>query len=337
MKMTKKLISLALAAMLLLCLAVPAMADDSDFIISSNYLAIYKGPGGDIVIPEGVTYIGYLGAPICDSTNRDKVTGVTIPEGVIWIQGCAFQGCTNLVRVSIPSSVTKIQFGAFQDCTSLKSITIPASVTTLENDTFLGCTSLTDVYFEGTQEQWAAIEQKNISLGLTRPIFDEGSNPTIHYNGAESGAPAQTEPAQSGNAMPTNDQLTVNGALQAPTVYKIGGSNFFKIRDLAAMLNGTEKQFDVGYDGALRSVTLTTGKGYAQQPGDMGGAAADSAAAEPSNDSIYVDGQKIDVTVYKIGGCNFFMLRDIGRALGFYVGWTREDGVFIDTSKPYSD
>ncbi len=68
-----------------------------------------------------------------------------------------------------------------------------------------------------------------------------------------------------------------------------------------------------------------------------GAATGRNQTATPSNDSIYIDGQKIDVTVYKIGGSNYFMLRDLGKALDFYVGWTREDGVFIDTGKPYSE
>ena len=45
----------------------------------------------------------------------------------------------------------------------------------------------------------------------------------------------------------------------------------------------------------------------------------------------------MDAQVYKIGGSNYFKLRDLGKALNFYVGWSREQGMFIDTSKPYSE
>ena len=55
--------------------------------------------------------------------------------------------------------------------------------------------------------------------------------------------------AETVTASPTNDKLTVDGVERNPTVYKIGDSNYFKIRDLAAVLNGTGKQFSVGYDG----------------------------------------------------------------------------------------
>ena len=149
--------------------------------------------------------------------------------------------------------------------------------------------------------------------------------------------PAQPEQPAGATASPTNDKLAVNGAAQNPTVYKIGGSNYFKIRDVAALLNGTEKQFAVGYDGQLKSVTATTGQGYARQPGDLAGApAGGDKTAEISSDTIYVNGEKVDAEVYKIDGSNYFKLRDLGKALDFYVGWSQERGVYIETDKPYS-
>ncbi|MEY8402783.1 hypothetical protein AALA54_05545 [Oscillospiraceae bacterium 44-34] len=147
--------------------------------------------------------------------------------------------------------------------------------------------------------------------------------------------PEQPQQPAGTTASPTNDALTLNGVKQNPTVFKLdGGDNYFKIRDLAAMLNGTEKQFAVGYDG---SVQVTTGQPYEAVGGELAGAAEGSFAAEPTNDAIYIDGVKADLTAYKIEGNNFFRLRDLGRALDFYVGWTAERGVFIETDKPYAD
>lgn len=36
------------------------------------------------------------------------------------------------------------------------------------------------------------------------------------------------------------------------------------------------------------------------------------------------------------GGFTYYRLRDLGKALGFNVGWSAERGVFIETGKPYS-
>ena len=149
-----------------------------------------------------------------------------------------------------------------------------------------------------------------------------------------------TQPQQPAGttASPTNDKLEVNGNAADPTVYKIGDSNYFKIRDVAALLNGTEKQFAVGYDGSKNAVTATTGQGYDKQSGDLTGApAGGSQTADPSNDAIYVNGEKIAVEVYKINGSNYFKLRDLGKALDFYVGWSADRGMYIETNKPYSE
>ena len=135
-------------------------------------------------------------------------------------------------------------------------------------------------------------------------------------------------------ANPTNDKLEVNGAAQNPTVYKIGGSNYFKIRDVAAVLNGTEKQFAVGYSGG--KVTVTSGQPYEATGKELAGAPAAAKEASPSKDAIVIDGVETSLTVYKIGGSNYFKLRDLGKALNFYVGWEAGRGVYIETDKPYS-
>lgn len=144
-----------------------------------------------------------------------------------------------------------------------------------------------------------------------------------------------TTPAQTKTANPTNDKLTVNGVLQNPTVYKIGGSNYFQIRDVAAVLNGTEKQFSVGYSGG--KVTATSGQPYETTGKELKGAPSSSKTATHSNDTILINGQEASLTVYKIGGSNYFKLRDLGKALNFYVGWTAGKGVYIETDKPYSE
>ena len=171
--------------------------------------------------------------------------------------------------------------------------------------------------------------------------YDDFSVTVVEYRplSGQPTTPTQPEqPAEPAAANPTNDKLEVNGNAADPTVYKINGSNYFKIRDVAALLNGTEKQFAVGYDGGKNAVTATTGQGYAKQPGDLAGApAGGSQTAEPSNDAIYVNGEKITAEVYKIGGSNYFKLRDLGKALNFYVGWSADRGMYIETDKPYSE
>jgi len=56
-----------------------------------------------------------------------------------------------------------------------------------------------------------------------------------------------------------------------------------------------------------------------------------------SPQSIYINGEKANLTAYLINGSNYFKLRDIGQALDFGVDWDSEtQSVQVDSSKPYT-
>lgn len=134
--------------------------------------------------------------------------------------------------------------------------------------------------------------------------------------------------------VPTNDTLKVDGVTRNPTAYKIWGANYFQLRDIAMLLNGTPAQFSVDYDDALRAVIITTGERYEPNGSELMGATAD-AEAVLGNDDIYINGEKVDFEVYKIGGASYFQIRVLGQALGFNVGWTKADGMFIESDRAY--
>ena len=105
-------------------------------------------------IPNSVTRIG--GDAFRDCTG---LTSITIPNSVTSIGGFAFRDCTGLTSITIPNSVTSIGGFAFAGCARLTSITIPNSVTSIGELAFYGCTSLTSIQYNGTKEQWKAIEK----------------------------------------------------------------------------------------------------------------------------------------------------------------------------------
>ena len=136
-------------------------------------------------------------------------------------------------------------------------------------------------------------------------------------------------------AKPTNDKLTVDGKAVVPAAYKINGANYFKLRDVAMMLNGTKGQFSVVYNDATKFVNVSTGQPYAPQGNELKGTPTANGTAILSNNAIYINGEKSSLTVYKIGGENYFKIRELGQALNFNVGWTAERGMFIESDKPY--
>ena len=117
-------------------------------------------------------------------------------------------------------------------------------------------------------------------------------------------------------------KLTVDGKSVDCEKYNIDGSNYFKLRDLAYVLSGTGSQFEVGYDQASATVSITTGAAYTPAGGELTAGADNSASAQPSSQTILIDGVAHgELTVYNIGGSNFFQLRELGSVLGFEVDY----------------
>lgn len=109
------------------------MSDANDFVIINGKLTKYKGAGGNVVIPEGVTEIRAYAFEDCE-----KLTGIVISEGVTRIGWSAFEGCINLRSIVIPEGVTFIKACTFKGCKKLKGVGIPESVTYIAHDAFDG-------------------------------------------------------------------------------------------------------------------------------------------------------------------------------------------------------
>lgn len=72
----------------------------------------------------------------------NKVTHVTIPDGVTVVGECAFRDCSSLQSIDIPKSVVNIGHYAFSGCSSLQSIDIPNSLMVINSGFCYNCTSL---------------------------------------------------------------------------------------------------------------------------------------------------------------------------------------------------
>ena len=137
-------------------------------------------------------------------------------------------------------------------------------------------------------------------------------------------------------AQPTASTVYINGTAVAFEAYTIAGSNYFKLRDLAYALNGTPKQFAVGYDEATKAVTLTSGGAYTAVGSEMAKGDGKAKTATPTPSRIYFNGKELNLTVYNIGGNNFFKLRDLMEVLNVFVGYDdATKAITLDTSKGY--
>lgn len=289
MKTTKQLLSLCLALLLCLALAGPVSAEDSAFVVENGVLTQYKGRGGDVVLPDGVTAIADY----------------------------AFRDCETLTGARLPAGVTAIGDWAFQGCEGLRLVTIPLSVKSIGKNAFSGCNSLKDVYYPGNEAQWQRVKIGDNNHQLLKA--------SVHYN--------MSEPPVAPNVVLTSQLLRVNGEAVTTEIYNINGSNFFKLRDLAVMLNGTGSQFSVEWDAASGTIAVKTGRAYTPVGGELTLGRDSSGSAEVSRQKLTVNGEAVELTAWNIGGSNFFKLRDLGEALNFGVDYDAEAATILVTSR----
>ncbi len=74
---------------------------------------------------------------------REKITAISLPDGLANVGSFAFNGCTRLTSVTIPDSVTKIEYCAFNGCTGLTDVSFPRSLEIIGKEAFCGCKELT--------------------------------------------------------------------------------------------------------------------------------------------------------------------------------------------------
>lgn len=88
---------------------------------------------------------------------------------IIEFSGSVFFRDTDVEEIILPATISAIPQGAFAGCSSLRRITIPRRVTSILRATFDGCTSLTDVYYEGSEEEWAKVKIFHKGYRVTNP------------------------------------------------------------------------------------------------------------------------------------------------------------------------
>ena len=269
-----------------------------------------------VTLPDTLTAIGDRAFASCSS-----LTSINLPDRLTSVGAAAFS-VTSLTSVVIPKGVTALPEGLFYICSHLERVNLPAGLTSIAPTAFQYCGALKDICFDGTEAEW-----NNISVGYAN---DPLATVTVHC--ADSLAYASTQTITIGDAKVT---------LEAYALLDESGNaaNYVKLRDLAYVLNGTAAQFEVGWDG---NINLVTGKSYTANGSELSTPFSGDRVYSPGSSPVNINGVPAALDAFVLlddngGGYTYFKLRDLGKALGFNVGWSLERGIFLEPGKPYSD
>ena len=109
--------------------------------------------------------------------NNEKVTEITIPDGVTEIKQGAFSGFTNLTSVVLSDGVESIGGFAFCHCDELTNITIPPTLTKIEKGAFWGCNDVRNVYISNVAS-WCNVEFNDSPLKPSTILYENGKKLT---------------------------------------------------------------------------------------------------------------------------------------------------------------
>ena len=146
--------------------ATAAPEDNSDFEINGTTLVKYKGPGGEVTVPDGIETLGEW------AFSGSGVTKVNLPESLKTIDYYCFHSCDTLEEITIPASVVDImETQAFAYNTNLKAIHVAEGnpcYTSVDGVLFTGNGQKLLYYPAGKNRGGKyAIPEGTVSLGCT--------------------------------------------------------------------------------------------------------------------------------------------------------------------------
>ncbi len=189
---------------------------------------------------------------------------------------------------------------------------------------------------------YAAVYPIRVNQGDDVTYFQVAVTDATNYSGdrnyKEPSSPVTPAiPAENVTAVPNKSAVYINNVLTEFEAYTINENNYFKLRDVALVLRGTEKQFNVTWNGAAGAIDMESNKGYIPVGGEMslGNGLAKQGILNKSK--LLKDGREVDVTGYTINQNNFFKLRDLGELFDFNVSWDgNRNSIVINTAESYN-
>lgn len=270
---------------------------------------------------------------------QKKGESYTVPNSVKSIQSGAFSGNNYLKHIYLPEYMEEIGFEAFANMNNLEEIEIPEGVTELitfvdNNENLKHITvpytlnHMSYIPLVADCMMWTLPNLEDIRIRQDNEYFKNDDGILLYKEGSEATGPASAPiftpiiggiiPAKHAlTAVPTNAKLRIDGKEVKCEGYNILGNNYFKLRDIAYLLNGTPVQFKVFWNEAEKIIEIENGE---YEP--VGG---ECVLGDGTNKIAYRSlvrwiNKWWNGRWFNINGNNYFAIRDIAYGISYSEG-----------------
>lgn len=151
--------------------------------------------------------------------NVDMVNWASHPFGSSLVSNELYLNGKLVTNLIIPDGVTEIKDCVFLGIYSIETVTIPTSVTTIGEESFYH-SGITDVYYEGTEEEWNA----NVTLtgGESNALYGK----TMHFGASTPAEFTAVTSSPNSDTPETTDVMMTTDAIEDMSAY-----NYFVVED----------------------------------------------------------------------------------------------------------
>lgn len=132
----------------------------------------------------------------------------------------------------------------------------------------------------------------------------------------------------------SQQQVFFDGREVSLNIYQIGGYNYFKLRDIAALCKGTDAQFNVKYNLDNGAVTVLEGDSYKVTGEDLKKVPEKNHFADMRDFDVIVREETKHMKSALIGDHNYLRLRDLGVLLDLDILFSKEENAVWIYSNP---
>lgn len=190
-----------------------------------------------ITVPAGTEIIADSAFDSLTSANKNNITGVTLPEGLVEIGSFAFNGCSKIAgTLSLPASLKKVGAKAFYNCSGITGLDL-SKCTALE---YIGASSFYQVTKNATEAydlvlpaslqylgESAFSGNKIGTIDLTKTTLTEIKN-QVFRNVSPTSIKLPSTVTKLGGSWAGLSECT---KLEAPGVVEVGASGLARLKD----------------------------------------------------------------------------------------------------------